>query len=68
MRSAEGSPVSPARKIWNAFMWTNTCYFAILGGVVAICFVAVVLMNCYHALSAVLTANPRVKTKKDEEQ
>ena len=55
----EGSPVSASRKIWNAFQWTNRCYFSLLGGVVALCLAAVVLTKSYRFLSAALTTDSK---------
>jgi hypothetical protein len=51
----EGDPVSVARKIWNAFVWTNKCYFSILGGALLICVAAVVLIKAYLFFRKVMT-------------
>lgn len=60
----EGSPVSASRKIWNAFVWTNSCYFSILGASVALCIAAMVLTKAYRFFSAILTS----EGKKDEDK
>ena len=57
----EGSPVSAARKIWNAFVWTNGCYFAIIGCVTALSVIAVILVKAYRFLGAVLTSERKKK-------
>jgi len=51
----EGSPVPVVRKIWNAFEWTNGCYFALLGGAVALCLAAMVLVKTYRFFGVALT-------------
>ena len=63
----EGSPVSAARKIWNAFVWTNTCYFSILGGVTVISLAAVILVKSYRALAMALTTDSKEKANQDRE-
>jgi len=55
----EGSPVSASRKIWNAFVWTNGCHFAIVGSVMALCLAAMVLVKTYRFFGSVLTADPK---------
>jgi len=61
----EGSPVPVARKIWNAFQWTNGCYFVLLGGAVALCLAAMALVKTYRFFGAALTAESK-KNKTDE--
>lgn len=61
----EGSPVTVARKIWNAFLWTNGCYFALLGGAVAVCLAAMVMVKTYRFFGAALTAGGK-KQKANE--
>jgi len=60
----EGSPVSVARKIWNAFLWTNGCYFTVLGCAVALVVIAVVLVKAYRFLGTAFTADKK-KNKTD---
>jgi len=61
----EGSPVAAARKIWNAFQWTNGCYFALLGGAAALCVAAMVLVKTYRFFGAALTSDGK-KGKAEE--
>ena len=61
----EGSPVSAARKIWNAFVWTNGCFFAIVGSVLALCLVAMALTKTYRFFGTALTADSK-KEKENE--
>lgn len=60
----ERGRISVANKIWNAFLWTNGCYFPILGCVVGLAAAAVVLVKAYRFLGAVLKAGGK-KNKAD---
>ena len=55
----EASAVSVAHKIWSAFVWTNGCYFTILGGAVVLCLAAVVLVRTYRFFGRALTADAK---------
>jgi len=57
----EGSPVNAARKIWNAFMWTNAAYIAMLAGAAAVCITVVVLVKTYRFLGDTLTSDGKKK-------
>jgi len=58
----EGSPVSIAYKTWDAFVWTNKCYFAILAGLSLVCIAAVILVYAYVL---VLKASTIIKKPKE---
>ena len=59
----EGNPASAVRIVWNSFMWTNMCYFSILGGILLLCIMAVVLVKAYGFLGKVLTTDHKNKTE-----
>ena len=61
----EGNPISIARKLWNAFVWTNWCYFAILGGLLLLSISAVILVKAYLFLSKVFTAERKPRSGAD---
>ena len=53
----EGNPANVARIIWNSFTWTTICYFCILGGILALCVIAVILIKAYIFLGRTLTSD-----------
>ena len=55
----EWNPTAVARRIWDAFVWTNKCYFAILGGCILLCLAAVVLVKSYIFLSKALSSDKK---------
>ena len=51
----EGRPAGLARRVWNAFVWSGKCYFALLGGIAAVCLAAALLVTLYLYLMKKLT-------------
>lgn len=62
----EGNPVSIARKIWNAFVWTNKCYFAVLGGALMICVSAALFVAIYFFIKKTITSDKKSESGKNE--
>jgi uncharacterized protein YfcZ (UPF0381/DUF406 family) len=62
----EGNPISVARKIWNAFTWTNKCYFSIIGALLFLCLAAFMLTKAYFYLHRILTSSNEKNPEKNE--
>ncbi|MCL1831166.1 MAG: DUF4349 domain-containing protein, partial [Oscillospiraceae bacterium] len=57
----EGDSTNIARVIWNSFVWTNKCFFSIIGLLLLLCVTIFVLAKTYIFLGNLLTGERKRK-------